>query len=86
MQLRKEPDHEEANRLYTMIEPLKREVLEAYSFVRSGRYQQGILLLKNIIEVRVLVVCEFTPMLRTVINHECVTLTHMPIVNFFISY
>nr|XP_053627701.1 dnaJ homolog subfamily C member 3-like [Cherax quadricarinatus] len=27
--LRKEPSHEEANRLYTLIEPLKREILEA---------------------------------------------------------
>lgn len=44
--------HEEANRLYVMIEPLKREVLEAYSSVRTGRYHQATLLLKNIIEVR----------------------------------
>lgn len=48
--LRKEPAHEEANRIYTMIEPLKREILEAYSSVRSRRYQHAILLLKNIIE------------------------------------
>lgn len=48
--LRKEPGHEEANRLYVMIEPLKREVLEAYSSVRMGSYNQAILLLKNIIE------------------------------------
>lgn len=52
LQLRKEPGHEEANRLYVMIEPLKREVLEAFSNVRTGRYHQAILLLKNIIEVR----------------------------------
>ncbi|MPC47362.1 DnaJ subfamily C member 3 [Portunus trituberculatus] len=48
--LRKEPTHEEANRLYVMIEPLKREVLEAYSSVRTGRYHQATLLLKGIIE------------------------------------
>lgn len=48
--LRKEPSHEEANRLYTLIEPLKREILEAYSSVRTSRYQHAILLLKNIIE------------------------------------
>lgn len=53
MQLRKEPAHEEANRLYVMIEPLKREILEAYSNVRMGRYNQAVLLLKNIIEVRI---------------------------------
>ncbi|KAK7074490.1 DnaJ subfamily C member 3 [Halocaridina rubra] len=48
--LRKEPTHEEANRLYTMIEPIKRDVLEAYSHVRTGRYQHALLLLKNAID------------------------------------
>ncbi|KAK4306351.1 hypothetical protein Pmani_021809 [Petrolisthes manimaculis] len=42
-----------------MIEPLKREVLESYSNVRSGRHQQGILILKNIIER-----CPWDPALR----------------------
>lgn len=51
-QLRKDQNHEEANKLYVTIEPLKKEILEAYSSVRTGRYQHAILLLKNIIEVR----------------------------------
>ena len=57
LQLRKEPRHEEANRLYVMIEPLKREVLEAYSSVRTGRYHQAVMLLKGIIEVRFAACC-----------------------------
>ncbi|XP_037791582.1 dnaJ homolog subfamily C member 3-like [Penaeus monodon] len=48
--LRKDQNHEEANKLYVTIEPLKKEILEAYSSVRTGRYQHAILLLKNIIE------------------------------------
>ncbi|KAG0717119.1 DnaJ subfamily C member 3 [Chionoecetes opilio] len=48
--LRREPGHEEANRLYVMVEPLKREVLEAYSNVRTGRNHQAVMLLKGIIE------------------------------------
>ncbi|XP_064100680.1 dnaJ homolog subfamily C member 3-like [Macrobrachium nipponense] len=48
--LRKDPAHEEANRLYTSIEPLKRDILEAYSHVRTGRYNHAILILKSVIE------------------------------------
>ena len=50
--VRKEPDNEEANRLYSMIDTLKENLQNAISYLNWHNYEQAIELFGELLEVR----------------------------------
>ena len=48
--LRKEPDNEEANKIYSMIEPVKEKLQEVDSFIKSRQHEAAIHLLGELLE------------------------------------
>ena len=50
--VRKEPENEEANRLYSMIDTLKENLANAISYLNWNNYDQAIELFGELLEVR----------------------------------
>jgi hypothetical protein len=50
--VRKEPENEEANRLYSMIDTLKENLQNAISYLNWHNYEQAIELFGELLEVR----------------------------------
>ncbi|XP_076043654.1 dnaJ homolog subfamily C member P58IPK [Oratosquilla oratoria] len=48
--LRKEPSHEDATRIYTQIEPLKKNIEYVKHSIKAGRYEDATHVLKEVIE------------------------------------
>ena len=48
--LRKEPENKEANRLYTLVEPLTMQIRQATDFVKSQQYEGAVQILGEVLE------------------------------------
>ena len=53
--LAKDPGNEEANRMYTLVEPLQRSIQEVIDFMSYKNYQPAIDRLTELVEVRLLI-------------------------------
>ena len=57
--LAKDPGNEEANRMYTIIEPLQKSLEEVNSFISYKNYQPAIDRLTELVEVKILLLSRF---------------------------